>query len=95
MTEPQVKYTAFNRDDAAAKIASELLDTWQPLACIAARCGLSVKLTHNVLMEMRDDGNVAMARGRVDGHNLVYSFRRVKYIRVLGMRIMETANDIS
>lgn len=83
-----------DRIDLLVKIELSLLDTWQPVACIAARCDISAKMALSLLLSMRDDGKVLMSKVRIDGHNQVHAFKRAKYRRVLGMRVVDSSSDV-
>lgn len=69
------------------QVHSELLPTWQPVAAIAYRAKLSVKSVLKALLDMEGRGIVKKARTRIDGHNKVHLFKKLDYVKVMGMQM--------
>ena len=63
----------------------ELLPTWQPVAALAYRCKIPVRTALMVLLDMESRGIVKKVRARLDGHNRVHCFKKLEYVRVLGV----------
>lgn len=66
-------------------IFSELLPTWQPVAAIAFRCNIPIKTALAILIGMESRGIVKKVRVRIDGHNKVHCFKKLEYVKFLGM----------
>ncbi len=66
-------------------IFNELLATWQPVAAIAIRSNVPVKTSLNILLSMEARGIVKKVRVRIDGHNKVHCFKKIEYLKVLGV----------
>ena len=60
------------------KIEAELLPTWQPLAAIAYHADLPIRTCEAILVDMYNKGLVKCSRVRIDGHNKVHLFKKVK-----------------
>ncbi len=73
------------------QVHSELLPTWQPVAAIAYRAEVSVKVALKALLDMESRGIVKKARTRIDGHNKVHLFKKLDYVKVLGVQMPQTA----
>lgn len=71
----------------------ELLTTWQPVAAIAERCSMPVKTALSALLDMEGRGIVKKVRVRIDGHNRVHCFKKLEYVKVIGM-LVETAAEV-
>jgi hypothetical protein len=69
------------------KVTAQLIDTWQPVAAIAYRANLTLRRTLEILLTMHDAGLVKMNRVRLDGHNRVHIFKKIKYAQVFCQRI--------
>lgn len=72
------------------QVHSELLPTWQPVAAIAYRAEVSVKAALKALLDMEARGIVKKARTRIDGHNKVHLFKKLDYVKVLGVQMPQT-----
>ncbi len=68
-------------------VKDSLLPTWQPLSAIAIRAGVSVKIAMPILVKMYNDGEVKCANPRIDGVNRVYCFKKIEYVKVLGVHM--------
>jgi hypothetical protein len=66
-------------------IFNELLTTWQPVAAIAVRSNVPVKTSLKILLGMEARGIVKKVRVRIDGHNKVHCFKKIEYLKVLGV----------
>lgn len=66
-------------------IFNELLTTWQPVAAIAVRSNVNVKTSLKILLGMESKGIVKKVRVRIDGHNKVHCFKKIEYLKVLGV----------
>lgn len=66
---------------------TELLTTWQPVAALAVRCSMPVKTALSALLNMEGRGIVKKVRVRIDGHNKVHCFKKLEYVRVLGVQM--------
>lgn len=79
--------------EVETKVHGELLNTWQPVAAIAARCGLPVKTALCALLGMEERGIVKKARVRIDGHNRVHLFKKLDYVKVFGVAMPVEATE--
>jgi hypothetical protein len=70
-----------------AKLHSELLNTWQPVAALAVRCNIPVKSALCALLAMEARGIVKKVRSRIDGHNKVHLFKKLDYVKVMGVQM--------
>jgi len=69
-----------------SKLHKELLPTWQPVAALAMRCNIPIKTALSALLSMEQRGIVKKAKTRIDGHNKVHLFKKLEYIKVLGVQ---------
>lgn len=81
---------------AEALVKNQLLNTWQPVAAIAERCGISSVTCLAILLKMYNSGYVRCARARIDGHNKVHCFKKIEYKNVMGVRMVieDTSSDL-
>ena len=67
-------------------VQSLMLETWQPVAAIAARASIPVCSALSILNNKVDAWGLQRVRVRIDGKNPVHCFRvRAKSICVLGV----------
>mgnify|MGYP000101830473 CR=1 FL=1 len=71
--------------DTEQSIFVELLPTWQPVAAIAFRCKMPIKTTLAILISMESRGLVKKVRVRIDGHNKVHCFKKLEYLKIMGV----------
>jgi hypothetical protein len=69
------------------RVKAELILTWQPVAAIAFRANITVRRCLNILVELYNDGEVKCSKARIDGHNLVWLFKKIEYVKVMGMNV--------
>lgn len=76
------------------RVKDELILTWQPVAAIAYRARISVRRCLSILVELYNDGEVKCSKARIDGHNLVWLFKKIEYVKVMGVNIpIDTRNQ--
>lgn len=91
----KVIYEFVPSDIAQQMVMDQMLDTWQPVAAIAARSGISVKATLSICMMLYEKSKLMMTRTRCDSHNQVHMFKKAKYITAMGIRIpVETGEEL-
>jgi hypothetical protein len=81
------------REVATSKVVENLLDTWQPLAAIAIRSGITDRLAMSILTELEEKKKVTITRARIDSHNTVVFARNRNDVVVLGMRLEVSNNE--
>lgn len=80
MVEKIVHYIELNK-----RVEKELLNTWQPIAVIAERSGVSVRVALRVMVNLYNLGRVKMSYSRIDGHNKVHMFKKIETQTIVGV----------
>lgn len=80
LVEKIIRYIDLNK-----RVEKELLNTWQPIAVIAERSGVSVRVALRIMVNLYNTGRVKMSYSRIDGHNKVHMFKKIETQKIMGV----------
>lgn len=87
--------TSFITNEEAKKILlGEMLKTWQPLAALACRCGLTNEMAYRLLEELEIDGKITSSSFRINGKNKARAYKLITYIKVMSQFLPMQSNSL-
>ena len=75
------------RDEAKKILMLEMLSTWQPLAALAIRCGLTNESAFRLLELLEKDGKIISSSFRLNGKSKSRAYKIIEYFKIMNVMI--------